>query len=260
MISPEQIRPFFPPVIRDNPGFQKYMMKEYIQLQILDHLSDSAHARKLVFIGGTNLRLIKGIDRFSEDLDFDCKDYSEKEFNEMTADVVLFLKRLGLNPEVRDKKSERIKAFRSSLYFPEFLFNLGLTGHRDERFLIKLECQDQHVRYKPHLVNIKGCGMFFPFPVPPDPVLYSMKIAALLNRTKGRDFYDVMFLSGQAKPDYDFLAARCGINNESELKEELQSLLSRINLTQKSKDFEHLLVNRANSKRILGFSEFVETF
>ncbi|MBG0766428.1 MAG: nucleotidyl transferase AbiEii/AbiGii toxin family protein [Spirochaetaceae bacterium] len=26
------------------------------------------------FIGGTNLRLIKHIDRFSEDLDFDCTD------------------------------------------------------------------------------------------------------------------------------------------------------------------------------------------
>ncbi len=27
----------------------------------------------MTFIGGTNLRLAKGIDRFSEDLGFDCK-------------------------------------------------------------------------------------------------------------------------------------------------------------------------------------------
>ncbi|MCK9626641.1 MAG: nucleotidyl transferase AbiEii/AbiGii toxin family protein [Bacteroidales bacterium] len=31
----------------------------------------------MTFIGGTNLRFVKGIDRFSEDLDFDCKDLSK---------------------------------------------------------------------------------------------------------------------------------------------------------------------------------------
>ena len=258
MISLDQIRPFFPPVIKDSPGFQKYMLKEYIQLQILDYLSDSVHVRKLAFIGGTNLRLIKGIDRFSEDVDFDCKDFSESEFTDMTADVVLFLKRLGLNPEVRDKKSERVKAFRSSFYFPGLLYDLNLTGHRDERFLIKLECQDQGVDYKAQLVNIRGCGLFFPFPVPPDPVLYSMKIAALLSRTKGRDFYDVIFLSGQTRPDYDFLSVRCGIHNDRELKNEVLSMLDKIILEQKARDFDHLLFDRSNSRRILQFRDFAE--
>lgn len=258
MISLDQIRPFFPPVIRDNPAFQKYMLKEYIQLQILDYLSGSAYVRKLVFIGGTNLRLIKGIDRFSEDLDFDCRDFTGDEFKEMTADVVLFLDRLGLEPVVKNRESDRIKAFRSSLYFPGLLFNLNLTGHRDEWFLIKLECQDQHVEYIPQLVNIKGCGLFFPFPVPPDPVLCAMKIAALLSRAKGRDFYDVMFLLGQTIPDWDFLSARCGIRNGQELKNEWLGLLSTINLAHKAKDFEHLLFDRSNSRRILRFKEFLE--
>lgn len=258
MISLDQIRPFFPPVIRDSPGFQKYMLKEYIQLRILDYLSDSVHVRKLAFIGGTNLRLIKGIDRFSEDVDFDCKDFSENEFTDMTSDVVLFLKRLGLNPEIRDKKSERVKAFRSSFYFPGLLFDLNLTGHRDERFLIKLECQDQGVKYEPQLVHIKGCGLFFPFPAPPDPVLCAMKIAALLSRAKGRDFYDVMFLLGQTEPDYDFLAARCGIPDRSALKNALKELLETVNLEHKAKDFEHLLFERKNSRRILQFRVFAE--
>ena len=34
---------------------------------------------KIFFIGGTNLRLVKGIDRFSEDLDFDCKNFYTKQ-------------------------------------------------------------------------------------------------------------------------------------------------------------------------------------
>lgn len=40
-----------------------------------------------------------------------------------------------------------------------------------------------------------------------------------LARSKGRDFYDLMFLLAQAKPDYDFLAKRCGISSMHELKE-----------------------------------------
>ena len=34
MISLDQIRNFFPPAIQDNPAFRKYMLKEYIQLQV----------------------------------------------------------------------------------------------------------------------------------------------------------------------------------------------------------------------------------
>ncbi len=76
-----------------NIASQKYMVKEYIQLMVLDWLSTSTYVQKVVFIGGTNLRLVKGIDRFSEDLDFDCKDFSQEEFTKMTDEVLIFLQR-----------------------------------------------------------------------------------------------------------------------------------------------------------------------
>ncbi len=72
MLKLDQIREYFSPFLRENPLFQKYLLKEYIQLLILDYLSDTKWTRKITFIGGTNLRLVKGIDRFSEDIDFDC--------------------------------------------------------------------------------------------------------------------------------------------------------------------------------------------
>ena len=74
MIQIEQIRNYFPVQIRGNSGFDKHILKEYLQLMILDYLSSTPTIQKMAFIGGTNLRLVKGIDRFSEDLDFDCKD------------------------------------------------------------------------------------------------------------------------------------------------------------------------------------------
>ncbi len=259
MIQIEQIKNYFPTQIRENSGFDKYTLKEYLQLMILDYLSSTPYIKKMVFIGGTNLRLVKGIDRFSEDLDFNCKDMSKDEFIEMTNGVIQFLERTGLRVEAKDKESPKLTAFRRNIHFPELLFDLGLSGYKEERFLIKIESQDQEITYQPIITNIKGCGFFFPFPVPSDGVLCSMKIAAMLSRAKGRDFYDLMFLLAQAKPDYDFLSKRCEIHNLQELKQATARLLKTVDLKKKQRDFEHLLFNKANSEKISRFGEFIDS-
>jgi len=256
MIQLEQIKHFFPPLLRENASFQKYMIKEYIQLLILDFLSTTSFIRKIVFIGGTNLRLVKGIDRFSEDLDFDCKDLSKEEFIEMTDAIINFLKRNGFRIEVRDRKNNRLTAFRRNILFPELLFDLGLSGHKQERFLIKIESEDQQLSYQPVMVNIKGCGFYFPFPVPPDGVLCSMKLSAMLSRQKGRDFYDLMFLLAQTQPDYSFLSDMQGIKNLDELKTATADIIEKIDINKKKRDFEHLLFNKTKSERILLIGDF----
>lgn len=258
MIQIEQIKQFFPPIIQDSPIYYKYMVKEYLQLLILDYLSNSSYIGKLTFIGGTNLRLIKGIDRFSEDLDFDCKDLSKDDFFKLTDDVLVFLKRNGYKAQIRERKNDKLKAFRRNIYFPEFLFDLGLSGHREERFLIKIESQDQNISYKRIITKIKGCGFYFPFPVPTDEVLAAMKILAMLSRQKGRDFYDVIFLLSQTMPDFDFLNSKKSISNMFELKQSVKSMLHSVDLKIKTKDFEHLLFNKTKSKQILHFNEFFE--
>jgi predicted nucleotidyltransferase component of viral defense system len=255
----DQIRNFFPVGLKENTSFDQYMLKEYIQLMILDFLSSTPYVRKIVFIGGTNLRLIKGIDRFSEDLDFDCKNLSKEEFIEMTDNVIRFLERSGFRVETKDNENPKLTAFRRNIYFPEFLFELGLSGHKEQRFLIKLESQDQGIKYDSLITNVKGCGFFFPFPVPPDGVLCSMKIAAMLARRKGRDFYDVMFLLQQTRPDFTFLGKRCGINDFVGLKDAVKNLLKTVDLKVKQKDFEHLLFNKAASNKILHFGEFIDS-
>ena len=103
MINTEQVFSFFPPYLRENPAHRKYLIKEYILLLILDFLSTSKYIQKIAFIGGTNLRLVKGIDRFSEDLDFDCKNLSLTDFNKMTDSVLLFLQKFGINAVIKDK-------------------------------------------------------------------------------------------------------------------------------------------------------------
>ncbi len=257
MIDIEYIRSFFPTAIARESRFDRYMLKEYLQLQILDHLATTSYISKVSFIGGTNLRLIQGIDRFSEDLDFDCKDLSEEEFMAMTDSVVQYLQQNNVEVETRDKPNPHLTAFRRNLYFPQMLFDLGLTGHRDERLLLKIEAQDQGVEYQPIVANVNKMGFFFGIQVPPVDVLCAMKFAAILARQKGRDFYDTIFLLSKAKPNLDFLRARTGIESLEELKAAIAVRLKDTDLNHKKRDFMHLLFNETNADRILHFADVV---
>ena len=259
MIDIEYIRSFFPPAIAHESRFDRYMLKEYLQLLILDYLTTTPYLGKITFIGGTNLRLIQGIDRFSEDLDFDCKDLSEAEFMAMTDSVVQYLRQNNVEVETRDKPNPRLTAFRRNLYFPQMLFNLGLTGHRDERLLLKIEAQDQGVPYLPVVANINRMGFFFGVQVPPVDMLCAMKFATILTRQKGRDFYDAIFLLSKTKPNLDFLQMSVGISSLEGLKTALTERLKEVDLNHKKRDFMHLLFNEANAERILQFHEVVTT-
>ncbi|MGN1236632.1 MAG: nucleotidyl transferase AbiEii/AbiGii toxin family protein [Bacteroidaceae bacterium] len=258
MIDLNYINGFYPPQISNNAALQKHILKEYIQLMVLDYLSTSSYINKLAFIGGTNLRLIKGIDRFSEDLDFDCKELSEGEFIEMTNSVITFLQNSGLNVVARDKANAKLTAFRRNIYFPEFLFDLGLSGHKEERFLLKIEAQDQGTNYTTEMKYVQKCGFFFSLPTPPDSVLLAMKFSALLARAKGRDFYDTMFLMQQTKPSYSFLRERMGIATAEQLKNALNAKLNTTDLNVKKRDFEHLLFNVNSAEKILLFPTMIE--
>ena len=259
MIDIDYIRSFFPTAIARESRFDRYILKEYLQLLILDHLATTPYFGKLTFIGGTNLRLIQGIDRFSEDLDFDCEDLSEADFMAMTDSVVYYLRLNNVEVETRDKPNPHLTAFRRNLYFPQMLFNLGLTGHRDERLLVKIEAQDQGVAYQPVVANINKMGFFFGVQAPPVDVLCAMKFAAILARQKGRDFYDAIFLLSKTKPNMDFIKARTGIASIEELKSALTQLLEEVDLNQKKRDFALLLFKESNAERILQFKEIVET-
>ncbi len=259
MIDLQSILAYYPPQLATNAAFHKHILKEYIELLALEHLSQSPYAPKLVFISGTNLRLVLGLDRFSEDLDFDCKRLTADEFVLMTDALVEHLRLNGLRVELRDKENPRLTAFRRNIYFPELLFDLNLTGHREERFLMKIEAQDQGVDYIPQTAMVSRNGFFFPVTVPAKGTMLSMKLAALLARAKGRDFYDTIFLWQQTDPDYGFLHQRCGIDTPEALKMALCEKLDTTDLVLKQKDFEHLLFNPLRSAQILHFKQFIDS-
>ena len=259
MMSLEAIRGFFPENLRGRQ-FDRHLLKEYVECLALEWIAKSEWAARLTFIGGTNLRLIHGIDRFSEDLDFDNKGLTHEEFMRMTDSLVVYLKRNGLPAVAKDKESDKLTAFRRSILFPGFLKDLGVSAFAEERFLMKIETQDQEFAYERQMATVSRCGFFFPVAVPPDPILCSMKLSALLTRAKGRDFYDAMFLLMRTEPDYSYLAFREGIHDIGELKAEVLKKLEEVDINNKKRDVEHLLFTASASDKIPLFGDFMVNY
>ena len=259
MIDLQYIRNFYPANIGGNPRFDRLVLKEYLQLLILDYIQNTKYAPLLTFIGGTCLRHVYGIDRFSEDLDFDCKQLTQESFIAMTDDVITYLQHNGVNAVARDKNTSRLTAFRRNIYFPELLFDLNLSGHRDERLMVKIEAQDQGIDYEPQVVTINKLGFTFLLRCAPADIICSMKIAALLGRGKGRDFYDLIFLSSLTKPNFDFLRERCDIADGTELESALLDVLVSSNLQLKRQDFAHLVIDDRQADKILLFPNIIPT-
>jgi len=252
MLDLQNIRAFYPG-FPESPDTDIQLYKEYLELMVLDFLSSHSLIGKLTFIGGTALRLLRQIDRFSEDLDFDCKNLSQEEFASLTDDVVRFLRRNGLPAVAKEKESDALTAFRRTIQFPQLLYDLGLSPYREKKFVLKIEAQDQGVDYQREMFTVNRDGFYFRIPSPSDATLYAMKLSTILHRGKGRDFYDAMFLRSRSEADMNYLSQREGIATGEELRYRMKQVCARTDFRLKAQDFKYLLFHPENASRILDF-------
>jgi len=258
MISFDEIRTFFAESLRSNPLHFEFMLKEYFHYRMLDIIYTGEYASKLSLIGGTNLRILHHIQRFSEDLDFDCFNLSGDEFFNLTDKVIDRLKLEGLNVIAEDKeKDKNLSAFRRNITFPGLMFELGLTGHREKKLLIKIECEPHNYTYDPIKPIIQKFNVFTQIFAPSPAILLSMKAGAVLERGKGRDYYDFIFLSGITEPDSGYLENKFGITNQTELYEKILESCEKTDFVIKSRDFEKLVFEPAETKKVLLFKEYI---
>ena len=207
---------------------------------VLDYLSSHSQIGKLTFIGGTALRLLRQIDRYSEDLDFDCKNLSQEEFASLTDDVVRFLRRNGLPAVAKEKESDALTAFRRTIQFPQLLYDLGLSPYREKKFVLKIEAQDQGVDYQREIFTVNRDGFYFRIPSPSDATLYAMKLSTILHR-------------GKSEPDMNYLSQLEGIATGEQLRCRMKQVCDRTDFRLKAQDFKYLLFHPENSSRILDF-------
>lgn len=258
MISFDEIKSFFAESLRRNPSHLEYMLKEYFHYRMLDIIFSGEYASRLSFIGGTSLRILHHIQRFSEDLDFDCFKLSREEFFHLTDKVIAKLREEGIKVEAEDKEKDlKIAAFRRNIIFPGLLFELGLTGHHEKKLLIKIECEPHYYIYEPVKPIIQKFDVFTQIFAPSLAILLSMKTGAVLERGKGRDYYDFIFLSGITNPDFGYLEMKFGITNHDQLYERILESCETTDFDLKSRDFEKLIFDPAETKKVLLFKEYI---
>lgn len=190
-------------------------MAEIVQEIVLAALSRSDFFKHAIFQSGTALRILYGLQRFSEDLDFILKQPDPSfRFETYLKNMKTEFESYGIELIVEDRSNAPgtvKKAFLKSDSFGKILVlkNLRLEG-RLRQIRIKLEVDTNPPG---------GCGfetkyLDFPFPFPVTvqdlPSLFAGKVHALLCRayTKGRDWFDFVWYVGRRTPlNLKFLSA-----------------------------------------------------
>lgn len=176
------------------------VMREYLQALALRSFHDSEAFRCLAFVGGTALRFLHGLPRFSEDLDFSLVSPDGYAGQAWMTTLKRDLTLAGFTPEVtwNDRKTVHTGWVR----LRGLLHEAGLSPLVDEKLAIKVEvdtrppgggrCERQIVtRHASFLLQYHDL-----------PSLMAGKLHALLTRryAKGRDWYDLVWYLSQRPP------------------------------------------------------------
>jgi len=191
------------------PAQKLNLMREYLQAYILKILFEAGFFHDAAFVGGTALRFLYGLPRFSEDLDFSLVPPSQKFAFIKTIEKTKYeLEKAGYVVEVRYSEENTVNyAF---VKFQDLLFELGVSALKNQKLSIKLEIDTK----PPSGAVIENIitNKFFPisFTAYDKASLLSGKIHCLLTRkyTKGRDYFDLgWYLTKWAdlEPNYELL-------------------------------------------------------
>jgi len=184
---------------------EKYsQLREYLQWLILRILETKKHYTNIAFVGGTALRILYGLNRFSEELDFSLINKNGYNFQQLLHQLQFELNNYGLNPIITLKENNNVN--NSFVKFPGILYELGLSSNKNQNLSIKLEIDTNppngyKLIFTPvnlhFLLNIRHYDL---------PSLFAGKLHALICRRycKGRDFYDLIwFISKKITPNYE---------------------------------------------------------
>lgn len=246
------------------PWQDRNILLEYLQTQILKALSLSAFNESISFLGGTCLRFAYGIDRFSEDLDFDLIKKEGFDVQVLMNDIQKRLKDQGFRVDSRTKTTENIHIV--FFKFNNVLREFGMNASKDEKILIKFE-----IDFNPYSgieTETKFSDSFnerFPMLVNSLPTLFAQKVTAIVFRPyqKGRDFYDLVWFLSQRdlEPDYGiFREKKIPVANRQELIDFLQDQMAKSDLKQAAKDVERFLFHPEHAQWIVRLPEYVESF
>jgi hypothetical protein len=185
-------------------------LREILQETALLGLWRGKFFEHAAFYGGTALRVLYGLDRFSEDMDFSllkpAPDFSLQPYCGFIRDE---LKAFGFKAEVEVKKKSRDSRIRSAFLKADTLEQLLVVGMDAPRGLPRVRIKIEIDADPPGAFRTEMRTLLNPIPfnvkVFAPSSMFAGKMHALLcrswkTRVKGRDWYDFVWFTGRRTP------------------------------------------------------------
>lgn len=169
------------------------VVREYWEVMLLKGLFESSFGKDIIFKGGTCLRLVYGLPRFSEDLDFSMiRNSLRKEFCRLIERIIKPFPQLTMT-DCAEKYYTYLAEIKVSIPYLSmpFRIKIEISKRRQKTYAHELKLIDSPV------VNVKVLAR-----VATLLQLYKDKSACLRDRLKAKDIFDKWFLAQQLKKPY----------------------------------------------------------
>ncbi len=233
------------------------LAREFLQLLALKIIYDNGYFKNLAFVGGTALRILYKVQRFSEDLDFSLVEPKKYSPEDLSGILERNLTQYGFGVELAAKKTKTVHNFQ--LRFRELLYSLGLSPLKSQKLMIKLDIDTNPPKgHKLELSLVNEMSFLFSVTHFDLSSLYATKLHACFYRTytKGRDFYDLIWYLGR-----DLLPNFILLNNAIEqtqhvklnigpktLKAFLIERIDKVDFPAAKRDVERFLIDKSELK------------
>lgn len=187
----------------DNPILARCLAREYLQARILQSLQDHGAFGTWVFQGGTALRFLYSMPRFSEDLDFALVEPGlPVNFHENMVIAGRAFEAEGYDVGMRISDKRTVKS--AFVSFKGLPLELGLSAHPLETLSIKVEVDSNPPAGATTVSTVVRRHVILNLRHHDKASLLAGKLHAFLARryVKGRDIYDlVWYLSDRTWPE-----------------------------------------------------------
>jgi hypothetical protein len=224
-----------------NPNAKLNLLREYLQAFTLRSLHESRAFQCLSFVGGTSLRFLYGIPRFSEDLDFSLEHAPGYTPQNWLAKLNRDLTVAGFN--VRVTWNEKKVVHTGWLRAADILVEAGITDLPEQKLSIKLEIDTKPPAGAVTENSVVNRHMIFVVRHHDLPSMLAGKIHALCTRKylKGRDWYDILWygtLRPPIRPNTNLLEnalAQTGFEIIAESEQWKEYLITRLDTINQGK-------------------------
>lgn len=233
------------------PKLKKLALAEILQHLVLQNLYRHNAFKYLTFTGGTALRLLYHTGRYSEDLDFSMEENLNAGLTSLFTNIQNDFGKQGLDLELFQK--ERKAIFKADFRFPKILQELNLSSLKDQKLTIKIEIDKIPPKSGKREIMLVTSPVSYTVSVFNLSSLFATKLCAIFCRkyTKGRDYYDLMWLLGkkilpnflllnnaikQIKPEHEKIT-------EDNFKDQISNHLEKVDFKKIRQELERFLIN-----------------